>query len=383
MLKLGIIINPYAGIGGSVALKGSDGIATRSLALARGAPLRAAERMARALASLVADAEPAALKLVGFAGAMGGDTARALGLPFESVGAPLAALSDDADTQRAAQLIVAAGVDVIVFAGGDGTARNIADAIGLTVPVVGVPAGVKIHSGVYANTPEAAGQILRRLAQQQWAPLVEREVRDIDEQAFRAGFVRAKHYSELLVPEEPQWLQEVKNAGAVVDELMQLEVAASVIEKLDENTLYLVGPGSTTQVLLEQLGLTGTLLGVDLLRAGELINRDVSADDIRHVMGEHDGPASIIVTAIGGQGHIFGRGNQQLAADIIRRVGREGIMVIATTEKLQALNGRALQLDTNDPQLDRQLAGFFPVITGYQQQLLYPVGTVSGNEITF
>lgn len=378
MLKLGIIINPYAGIGGSVALKGSDGRDTRTLALARGAPLRAAERMARALAAIAHAQAP--VQLFGFDGAMGGDTARALGLPFASLGAPAAAQSDDSDTQQAAVRLLSAGVDVIAFAGGDGTARNIADAIGLAVPVVGVPAGVKIHSGVYANTPEAAGHILQRLAQRQWAPLVEREVRDIDEQAFRAGMVRAKHYSELLVPEEPQWLQEVKNAGAAVDELQQLDVAASVIEQLDDDVLYLVGPGSTTKVLLEQLGLVGTLLGVDVLRGGELIASDVTADTIRRIMGAHQGPVRIVVTAIGGQGHIFGRGNQQLAPDIIAQVGRDGIMLIATTEKLQMLNGRPLQLDTNDPALDRQLAGFFPVITGYQQQILYPVGDTAINE---
>jgi predicted polyphosphate/ATP-dependent NAD kinase len=334
--------------------------------------------MARALAAIAHAQAP--VQLFGFDGAMGGDTARALGLPFASLGAPAAAQSDDSDTQQAAVRLLSAGVDVIAFAGGDGTARNIADAIGLAVPVVGVPAGVKIHSGVYANTPEAAGHILQRLAQRQWAPLVEREVRDIDEQAFRAGMVRAKHYSELLVPEEPQWLQEVKNAGAAVDELQQLDVAASVIEQLDDDVLYLVGPGSTTKVLLEQLGLVGTLLGVDVLRGGELIASDVTADTIRRIMGAHQGPVRIVVTAIGGQGHIFGRGNQQLAPDIIAQVGRDGIMLIATTEKLQMLNGRPLQLDTNDPALDRQLAGFFPVITGYQQQILYPVGDTAINE---
>src|SRR5690554_744477 len=381
MLKFGVIINPYAGIGGSVALKGSDGSATRELALARGAPLRAAVRMARALAPIAQSSAPLGLQLLGFDGAMGGDTVRALGLPFTSLGAATTP-SHATDTQRAAQLMLAAGVDLIVFAGGDGTARNLADVIGLAVPVLGVPAGVKIHSGVYANTPEAAGKILWRLAQRQWAPLLEREVRDIDEQAFRQGQVRAKHYSELLVPEEPQWLQQVKNAGAAVDQLQQQDVAASVIEQLHSDTLYLVGPGSTTYVLLEQLGVSGTLLGVDLLRGGKLVGMDVSAAEIRRALDQHTGAVRIIVTAIGGQGHIFGRGNQQLGADIIRRVGREGIIVIATDEKLQQLNGRPLQLDTNDPALDQQLAGLIPVITGYQQHILYPVGDAGIKETT-
>lgn len=265
-------------------------------------------------------------------------------------------------------------MDLITFAGGDGTARVVADVIGGSLPVIGVPAGVKIHSGVYTITPEAAGRVLLRLAQGQWAPLTEAEVRDIDEEAFRQGRVRARHYATMCVPLEPDALQQVKNSGAEVDELAQLDVAADVVERMDDDTLYLLGPGSTTRAVMTELGLEASLLGVDIVYRGQRLIADASEADILGALARHRGPAVIIVTAIGGQGHIIGRGNQQFSAAVLRQIPRENLWVIATAEKLKALNGRPLWVDSNDPELDRQLAGLQPVICGYHQQVLYPVG---------
>ncbi|WP_245551641.1 ATP-NAD kinase family protein [Gilvimarinus chinensis] len=372
MLTLGLIINPLAGLGGSLALKGSDAPDTLAQAQQAGVEAQAPRRMQRALAALQPYTDR--LRIVTYSGEMGEWLARTMGFSYQLLGSPAGAVTSAQDTINAARCCKDAQVDLIVFAGGDGTARNIADAVGVSVPCLGVPAGVKIHSGVYTTSPEAAGRVLQRLASGQWAPLLEREVRDIDEQAFRRGRVKARHYSELLVPEAPDALQQVKNAGADIDELMQLDVAEGVIEGLDPQNLYLVGPGSTTYVILQQLGLEGTLLGVDMLRGGELIASDVNAAQIRCELDNHHGPVSIIVTAIGGQGHIFGRGNQQLASDIIARVGRDNIKVVATTEKLKALQGRPLLVDTNDPELDNTLRGMMTVVTGYQNHVLYPVG---------
>jgi len=240
--------------------------------------------------------------------------------------------------------------------------------------VLGVPSGVKMHSGVYAITPEAAGQIVLRLLKHELVTLAECDVRDIDEEAFRRGQVRARWYASLRVPEAPQFLQQVKNSGAQIDELAQHEAACELLEQLDDEILYILGPGSTTQVFLQELGLEGSLLGVDLLHQRKLIAQDVSAQEIIAAVNKYPDAVRIVVTAIGGQGHIIGRGNQQITPEILRRVGKQNIHVIATREKIRALQGRPLLVDSNDPELDQSFRGYIPVITGYRETLLYPVG---------
>ncbi|WP_323815518.1 ATP-NAD kinase family protein [Cellvibrio sp. NN19] len=372
MFKLGLIINPYAGLGGSVGLKGSDGDDIRTEALARGAEPRAQQRMQRAL-QVIANFQDQ-VEIFCFAGDMGEASARALDFVTHVVGAAQQHPSGAEDTSAAAKALIAQNVDLILFAGGDGTARVIADAVGVSQPVLGVPSGVKMHSGVYANAPEAAGEILKQLLTGTLVNIVERDVKDIDEDAFRNGQVRARFYGTLLVPEDSQFLQQVKNAGTERDELAQLDVAQEMIEQLQPDTLYLVGPGSTTHLFLQELGLDGTLLGVDLLLNNELIATDLSATQITAQLDQFSGPVKMIITAIGGQGHILGRGNQQFTPAILRRIGKENIHIIAARGKILALNGRPLLVDTNDPELDLAFGGYRPVITGYRETIMYPVG---------
>ena len=372
MFKLGLIINPYAGLGGSVGLKGSDGEVIRTEALARGAEMRAPQRMARALQLLLGFR--AHIEIICFAGEMGEDTARALGFTTRIVGAAGHQPSEASDTCAAARALMDESVDLILFAGGDGTARLIADVVGTRQPVLGVPSGVKMHSGVYAISPEAAGEIIKQLLTGQLVSIAERDVKDIDEDAFRSGQVRARFYGTLLVPEDSQFLQQVKNAGTERDELAQLDVAQEMIQQLQPDTLYLVGPGSTTYMFLQELGLDGSLLGVDILLNNQLIAVDVTASQIISQLNQFNGPAKIIVTAIGGQGHILGRGNQQFTPAIIKHIGIENIIVIAARGKILALNGRPLLVDTNDPALDQSFSGYMRVITGYNESIMYPVG---------
>lgn len=372
MFKLGVIINPYAGLGGSVGLKGSDGEFIRQEALSLGAEPRAQARMSRALKVL----SPAREKILMycFARDMGETVARQLGFMTQVIGEAIHEPTQPEDTCAAARTLMQEKVDLILFAGGDGTARLIADVVGIHQPVLGVPSGVKMHSGVYAIAPEAAGEIILQLLDHQLVTIAERDVKDIDEDAFRQGQVRAKYYGTLLVPEDSQRLQQVKNAGMERDELAQIDVAQTLIEQIDDTTLYIVGPGSTTQVFLQELGLEGTLLGVDLLLNRQLLARDLSAQQIDDYLQQHKGPIKVIITAIGGQGHILGRGNQQLTPAILRRVGKENILVIAARGKILSLQGRPLLVDTNDPELDNQFSGYHPVIVGYRETIMYPIG---------
>ncbi|GGY68024.1 ATP-NAD kinase [Cellvibrio zantedeschiae] len=374
--KLGVIINPYAGIGGSVGLKGSDGDEIRAEAFARGAETRAQVRMQRCLAMLKDFSTE--IDVFCFAGDMGEAVASAAGLHVRVVGQAQSSPSSAQDTIAAAEALVKESVDIILFAGGDGTARNIADAfqhLNITDQVVlGVPSGVKMHSGVYAITPEAAGEILLCLLKKQLVNVQACDVRDIDEDAFRQGKVKTRFYASMFAPVLPQFLQQVKNSGAAQDELVKLDIANFLIDNLVDDVLYIVGPGSTTKVFLEQLGVQGSLLGVDVVLNRELVATDVTAPQLQSLVENHSGDVKLIITAIGGQGHIIGRGNQQLTPNVLRIIGRHNIQVVATKEKILSLAGRSLLVDSNDPDLDKSFSGYQSVLVGYDEFVLYPIG---------
>lgn len=369
-MRLGLIVNPLAGVGGATALKGSDGVDTVAEALARGAEQRAPVRARQALEKLLPWQDK--LTVFTWAGEMGQQVAEALGFITVVVGAPVVAgVTTAADTEAAAKALAAVPVDVIVFAGGDGTARNMVNAVGTSVPVLGIPAGVKIHSGVYAVNPQGAGEILAKLLKGELVALADTEVRDIDENAFREGRVIARTYGELRVPAEGRYLQNVKCGGKQPETLLLADIAAEVMELLDEDTYYIVGPGTTTRALMDALHQPNTLLGVDLLRGQVCIGNDMTEAQLWDAVHGH--PYKIIVTAIGGQGHVFGRGNQQISPRIIRAAGKDNIWVIATRTKLEELQGRPLRLDTGDAELDKALSGFIRVVVGYQDYVLYEI----------
>ncbi|GAB3276940.1 ATP-NAD kinase family protein [Parahaliea aestuarii] len=369
-LRIGLLINPLAGVGGSLAMKGSDGEMIRERIAREGASLRSAERARRALSLLCAPGLQ--LSFVTWGGAMGQTVLEELGFAPAVLGRAEREPSSAADSRRAAAELSQA-CDLLVFVGGDGTARDVYDAVGEQQPVLGIPAGVKMHSAVFAVSPEAAGELLLQLARGGLVGLRRQEVRDIDETAFREGRVRTRFYGEMMVPGEGRFLQHTKVGGREDQVLVAADIAAWLAPELDPHTLYLLGPGSTTAALLEALGLPATLLGVDALRGGEILAADADESGLLALLAGHDGPAQIIVTAIGGQGHIFGRGNQQLSPLVIRAVGRQNIRLIAAKSKIAALEGRPLLVDTNDPALDRELEGYYPVTTGYEDEILYRV----------
>ncbi|WP_102795629.1 ATP-NAD kinase family protein [Bowmanella denitrificans] len=367
--KLGLIINPYAGIGGALALKGSDGKEIREKALAMGAKQLAPERTRQALSVLLPYADR--LEILTASGPMGEDLCREMGFRCRCI-YQSPAQSEPQDTENTAQALMAEPVDLLLFAGGDGTARNICSAVEDKVPVLGIPAGCKIHSGVYCVTPKAAGRLVEMLVQGELVSLLEADVMDIDESAFREGKVRARRYGEMRIPSELRYVQAVKMGGRESDELVLEDIAAHVIEQMDDE-LFIMGSGSTVAAIMTEMGLENTLLGVDLVRHQQLVASDLSAGELLEaIQGQ---PAKLVITLIGGQGHIFGRGNQQLSPALIRAVGRDNILLVATKTKLQSLNGRPLIADTGDAELDKALSGLIPVITGFHDQVLYPVAS--------
>jgi predicted polyphosphate/ATP-dependent NAD kinase len=279
------------------------------------------------------------------------------------------------DTQRAARDLLAAGVDLILFAGGDGTARNICAAVGDAVPVIGVPAGVKIHSAVYATTPAAAGDVCCLFLYERHAAvrLREGEVMDIDEEAFREDRVSAHLYGYMSVPYARGLTQSAKAGGVAGEQRALNDVATEVVAGMESHALYILGPGTTTRTVMERLGLPKTLLGVDAVRDGALAGADLTEGRLLELVAAAP-RGFIVVTVIGGQGHVFGRGNQQISPAVIRAVGPANVIVIATQTKLLSLEGRPLLVDTGDPALDDQLAGYAKVVTALGERTMYKVG---------
>lgn len=367
--KLGLIVNPVAGLGGTVALKGSDGAHTAAKAIELGAEPKANSRTKAALEVLLPYKERLTIYTVN--GDMGEQTAKALGFNVEVV-YNTAAITTPDDTEQAAKILKNSGVDLVLFAGGDGTARNICHAIEDTIPVLGIPAGCKIHSGVYAITPKAAGRVVEMLVKGELVTLADADVMDIDEDAFRQGTVKAKRYGEMQTPSEVRYMQAVKNGGKETDELVLADIAAHVVSQMDEDTFYIMGSGSTVEAIMEEMGLENTLLGVDLIKNQTLVAQDLTAKQLLELT--HDQSTKLVITLIGGQGHIFGRGNQQLSPVLIRAIGKENIIVVATKTKLQALNSRPLICDTGDGELDDELTGYIKVTTGFNDHIMYAVG---------
>ncbi|MGE6460870.1 ATP-NAD kinase family protein [Pseudoalteromonas tetraodonis] len=371
--KLGLIVNPVAGLGGSVALKGSDGEDTAAKAIALGAEPKSNSRTKAALEVLVPHQSNITIYTVN--DEMGEQTAKSLGFNTQVVYQSSSPTTSD-DTEAAARLLQQQGVDLILFAGGDGTARNICHAVEDSVPVLGIPAGCKIHSGVYAITPKAAGRVVEMLVKGELVTLSDADVMDIDEVAFRQGTVKAKRYGEMQVPSEVRYVQAVKNGGKETDELVLADIAAYVVSEMDADTLYVMGSGSTVGAVMEEMGLENTLLGVDLVEDQALVGQDLTAQQLLELTSGRE--TKLVITLIGGQGHIFGRGNQQLSPALIKAIGRDNIIVVATKTKLQALNGRSLICDTGDSKLDDELSGYIRVTSGFNDHIMYAVGHQDG-----
>ena len=366
---LGIIINPMAGIGGKLGLKGSDGEKIQNTALEKGATQESPIKMARALKAMKCDFEK--IEFITCKGKMGEDICKTLGIKAKILPIPenLDATTWS-DTEKAVQLMINSEADLIMFAGGDGTARNICKAAELNIPVIGVPAGVKMHSGVFAKTPEYAGVLVSKFLNGDMNIFHEMEVMDIDENAYRIGNVSAKLYGYLKVPFSASMVQKTKS-GSIGEASSLNAIASDIVERMKKDCIYIVGAGTTTKCITDYLGLKKTLLGVDAICNKEIIVQDLSESEILSLISGRK--AKIIITPIGGQGYIFGRGNQQLSSKVIRNVGIENIIVISTLQKIADLEGAPFLVDLDDEYLTKELSGYIRVVNGYHQEIVYPV----------
>jgi len=364
---VGFLVNPIAGMGGAVGLKGTDGLAEE-----------AAARGARPVAPLRAEAALAALSgidalFLTAGGDMGEDLLQGSGLEYRVVHGSSEKSSAE-DTKETCRSFIEEVVDLVIFCGGDGTARDVSEAIGSKIPIIGIPAGVKMHSGVFAISPRAAAELVLEYLRGDLRTR-ETEIVDVDEEKYRAGVLDTKIYGIARTPYLPALVQERKQIySASSEEEFKEEIAIFASEFMRDGSAYILGAGTTTAKIAEVLGVEKTLLGVDVVKEGRLICRDASERDLLRILDEV-GEAKIVVSPIGAQGFVLGRGSQQISPEVLRKVGPENLIIVATPHKLKETP--RLLVDTGDPKLDEIISGRRQVISGYRIAQLKDVAASS------
>lgn len=353
--KVGLLINPFAGLGGTAGLKGSDGADIVGLALQLGARPKAHERCVRALRRMV----DCGARVYTVAGEMGQRACQAAALEACIVTTPAATRSAQ-DTAEACRALLAESVDLLLFAGGDGTARDVAAASSAaSTLMLGIPCGVKMYSGVFARSPEHAGEVVRHCANGRFASR-EAELLDIDEEAWRDDRITTRLYGYARVPADPRHMQSAKSGSSDPDRAVEAE-AALFATKMHAGHVYFLGPGRTIQSLARHLDGGGTLLGVDAYLGRRLICRDANESDLLTLASKY--PAHLVMSLTGGQGCLFGRGNQQISAAVLALVIPAHLHVLASSAKIAAIPQGQLFVDTGDPTIDARFSGFIRVHT--------------------
>ena len=378
-VTIGLIVNPVAGLGGRMAHKGSDAADIRDLAKQAGIESLALERAKQTMVRLLDGMDPSrtATRILAGANEMG---AAALGadIPHEVVASDAThpGASNSADTKSIARLMAEAGVELLLFAGGDGTARDILDAVGSSVPVLGIPAGVKIYSGVFGLTPSETGALAAGWLANPNRTSDEREVVDIDEDELRQGIATPSLYGTLRVPSDSRRLQPRKSGSPASDANAARSLGMAFAAVMVPNRHYVLGPGSTTMAIGSALGLELTRLGVDVICNGQLIAVDVDADTLNALVPE-DG-ATIVVTPLGQQGFVIGRGNQQIDYRVLQR---SELKIVATPSKMISLGGRPLWVDSGHPESDAAICGYTKVFTGAKAEVIYPISNTADTRV--
>jgi len=361
--KIGLIVNPIAGMGGSVGLKGTDGKIYKK-ALEMGAEPITPRRTTEFLSMLE---NLNRIKFLVAPDQMGANLMESLKIEYSILG-EIKQETTSKDTKKIANLMLKENIDLLVFCGGDGTARDIYDAIDMKIPVIAIPSGVKMFSSVFALNPRSAARILDNFIAEN-IETEEREVLDINESSFREGRLDSKLYGYLKVPKIPELIQESKSGsklGRSAEENKQ-EIANDIMEKIKNDVLYLLGPGTTVKAITDKLNLPKSLLGIDALYDRKIIASDINEERILNLLENYD-QVKIILTPIGGQGFLLGRGNKQFTPKVLKKIGKENLIVVSTEDKIRKLD--CLRIDTGDYETDNLLKGFIKVIIGFKEELI-------------
>lgn len=369
MRRIGLIVNPIAGIGGSLAARGSDHFLSLDDAFRSGGKPVAAGRAERALRRLHIHAPH--VQIVALTHGMGGAVALAAGFDVLILNPGHGDISTAEDTRAATTTMMALGVSFILFAGGDGTARDIFDVVGNKMPIIGIPTGVKMHSAVFALSPEAAGETagiaLKRDCESRPA-----EIMDSDPAMLGQGRPSSQLFGYATTPALPRLFQSAKGSRPDGGEAAIEALGRRLARESRPDQPIIFGPGTTMAAIKRSFGLGGTLMGVDAILDGKVIAENADASRLETICREHFSIA-LFVGVVGGQGFLFGRGNQQISPNVIRKALERDFRIIGTREKLMALPSRILRVDTGEIDLDRLLEGYRRVETGPSDSMMMPV----------
>jgi len=362
MKNIGLIVNPIAGMGGSVGLKGTDGGIYKK-AIELGAKPTTPQRIEETLAMV----KRKDLYFIVAPGKMGEDYIKDFDFKYEVV-SKIGKETSAIDTKRIVKEMLEKSIELLIFVGGDGTARDVFDVLGLSIPVVGIPSGVKMFSPVFALSTFAAAEIINNESKQ----LIEKEVLDIDEEAFRENKIAAKLYGYLKVPKNTALLQAKKEPSNISksEEDIKEEIADYLMENLEKETLYILGPGTTLKTIADKMGVEKTLLGIDGVFNSKLVGKDLNEKGLLTLIKMYN-KSIIIVTPIGGNGFIFGRASKQFTPEVLKLIGEENVIVVATEDKISGLE--CLRVDTGDAETDNNLKGHIKVITGYKTETIMEI----------
>tara|TARA_B100000767_G_scaffold147330_1_gene138792 strand:+ start:3779 stop:5038 length:1260 start_codon:yes stop_codon:yes gene_type:complete len=388
-MRIGIVVNPDAGLGGRLGFKGSDGRAAE--ARAAGAVDRAGPRMMQALEALKSLLESSLnranieMECIGWQGRMGGEWIPTANdrMTFTSIG-QTPVITSEKETSKLVRELVESGAEAILYAGGDGTTRDIANTLesinkeAQEIPLIGVPGGVKMHSGCFATTPKAAAEVTLAFLLGDLRCAIT-EVMDLDEEIYQEGIWKVRMYGEAWTPSSPRFMQGAKEQVERTSESDTIEGLALHVKSLlssEEDLMVIWGSGGTLRRMGDFCGEELTLLGIDILGPVEKGNRklysDLNEQQLLETIALHvdengeQRPRLLLLSPMGGQGFLIGRGNLQLSPDVLKAIGIENILGVATPAKLIGLN--AVRIDTGETELDQvfQTKRFIKILQGFR-----------------
>lgn len=364
--KIGFIVNPVAGMGGKVGLKGTDGVLKDAIKL--GAKPIAPEKAEGTIKEFISKYLKDDVIWFTCSGIMGADELKKAGIiDMEIVYTPFNKNTSMQDTKNACKNLLKKQVDLILFCGGDGTARDIFEIVSNKLPILGIPSGVKMHSGVFGVNTSASARMLHEFVNKHLT-IGDVEIMDLNEDRYRKGEWNIQLYGIAKGIVEPTYVQVGKTIfESVSDDEIKDEIADHILDEIEQNKnfLFLFGPGGTIDFVARKLDIKNTLLGIDAVYNKKVVGNDLNEEEILKILEKYP-KAKVILSPIGAQGFILGRGNLQLSPQVIRRIGIDNIIVISTPSKLESTP--VIRVDTGDKKLDKKFAEkeFMMIVIGYR-----------------